>query len=293
VTAATRLYFIVARKSPVAVVFRRGPTRQVELLRWDLATDQLTAGQWLKGRIYERRCDLSPSGDKLIYFAARYETSLRTWTAVSRPPHLTALAFWPKGDAWGGGGLFDNEHRIRLNHRPNEMMQEEGFRLAPSMEIVPLGEHPGWGEDDPIHHVRLRRDGWRKVGPEPKVKATGWDSDPWIVFDPVSRYTRSVGPPLAGLKIEMTIRGLKERDGPWYVTSYRLLTGNKVLRDIGRADWADNAPNSDLLLAREGRLWRLQADSIEGWAQADFLEVADLREHRFEARVAPEQAVRW
>ena len=29
-----------------------------------------------------------------------------TWTAISRPPWFTALAVWPKGDSWGGGGLF-------------------------------------------------------------------------------------------------------------------------------------------------------------------------------------------
>ncbi len=40
----TRLHFIVARKAPVAVVFRRGPSRQVELLKWDLTTDELVAG---------------------------------------------------------------------------------------------------------------------------------------------------------------------------------------------------------------------------------------------------------
>jgi hypothetical protein len=51
---ATRLYFIVARKAPVAVVFRRGPSRQVELLKWNLESDQIEAGQWLKGRIFER-----------------------------------------------------------------------------------------------------------------------------------------------------------------------------------------------------------------------------------------------
>lgn len=71
-------------------------------------------GQWFKGRIYERRCDLSPSGEKLIYFAAKYRSPLYTWTAVSRPPFLTALLLWPKGDAWGGGGLFNNERTIGL-----------------------------------------------------------------------------------------------------------------------------------------------------------------------------------
>jgi hypothetical protein len=57
-----RIYAIVAREADVAVVFRRGPSRQVRLLRWNLRTDEIEAGQWFKGRIYERRCDLAPMG---------------------------------------------------------------------------------------------------------------------------------------------------------------------------------------------------------------------------------------
>ena len=61
-----------------------------------------------KGRIYERRCDLSPDGQLLGYFAADRLSGFGTWTAVSRPPFLTALALWPKGDAWGGGAFFQD-----------------------------------------------------------------------------------------------------------------------------------------------------------------------------------------
>jgi hypothetical protein len=85
-----------------------------------------------KGRIYERRCDLSPSGEKLIYFAAKYRSPLYTWTAVSRPPFLTALLFWPKGDAWGGGGLFNNERTIGLNHPKSHMNLAADFALPKS-----------------------------------------------------------------------------------------------------------------------------------------------------------------
>jgi hypothetical protein len=55
-----RLYCILARETPLAVVFRRGPSKQVLLVLWHTDTDQFHEGQWLKGRIYERRCDLSP-----------------------------------------------------------------------------------------------------------------------------------------------------------------------------------------------------------------------------------------
>ncbi|EGF90901.1 hypothetical protein ABI_23130 [Asticcacaulis biprosthecium C19] len=98
VTADTtaRLFAIIARQTRKAVVFRRGPSRTVLLLTWDLESDTLTAGQWFKGRIYERRCDLSPDGELLCYFAAKHHGRPGTWTAISRPPYLKALALWEK-----------------------------------------------------------------------------------------------------------------------------------------------------------------------------------------------------
>lgn len=289
----TRLYFIVAREAPFAVVFRRGPTRQVELLAWDLQTDRITAGQWLKGRIYERRCDLSPRGDLLLYFAAKYETRMRTWTAISRPPFLTALALWPKGDAWGGGGLFDTARRVRLNHRPDEMKREADFRLAPSMQIEPLGMASGWGEDDPIHDMRMLRDGWRHIGPEPEAIEGAHDASPWIEFPPPATYERSIGRGTQELTLRMSIEGLKEQDGPWYLTRYDLMERGSVVRSLGRADWADAAPNGDLLLAQDGRLLRLAPTDSRGWAEVEPRLVGDISDHVFERREAPEDKRLW
>ena len=48
--AAARLYVLLARESPAAVVFRRGPSKRVLLLSWDTETDELREGQWLNGR---------------------------------------------------------------------------------------------------------------------------------------------------------------------------------------------------------------------------------------------------
>src|SRR5439155_1621456 len=64
--------------------------------------------------------DLSPSGDLLIYFAATYRPPLKSWTAISRPPWFTAIALWPKGDGWNGGGYFVGPHEIHLDHFPGE-----------------------------------------------------------------------------------------------------------------------------------------------------------------------------
>jgi hypothetical protein len=141
VKSATRAYVILARKAPVGLIFRRGPSNRVLLIRWDLERDTFEFGQWLRGRIYERRCDLSPEGDLLLYFAANWHKPFQSWSAVSRPPYLTALALWPKGDGWGGGGQFSARDDIQLNHRSNEMaladgsLFRNGYMLASSVTV--------------------------------------------------------------------------------------------------------------------------------------------------------------
>jgi hypothetical protein len=83
----------------------------VRVVLWDRRADEFTPGQWFKGKIYPDRADISPDGRHLIYFAmgcvawATLKTG-GTWTAISRVPSLTALALWPQGDTWGGGGMF-------------------------------------------------------------------------------------------------------------------------------------------------------------------------------------------
>jgi len=96
--SSTRLYVIVARDAPLGVIFRRGPSKQVLLMKLNMEDDTFEIGQWLKARIYERRCDLSPDGEFLLYFAANWRKPYESWSAISRPPYLSALAMWPKGD---------------------------------------------------------------------------------------------------------------------------------------------------------------------------------------------------
>lgn len=174
--------------------------------------------------MYPRRCDWSPNGELLVYFCAKWSKrrieeaeqmldkpkagspiyelrillkrrpKLRTeytyaWTAVSRPPYLTALALWPKGDCWHGGGLFKSNRLLWLNHKPlvalpHKDHQPTGLRVESNPNAC--------GEDDPIYSMRLERDGWKKrqemkyeyVGhgfkthqPELREKSSRHDSD--------------------------------------------------------------------------------------------------------------------
>ena len=91
-----RIFILLATGAPVGVVIRRGPSTQVLLIKWDLERDTFEHGQWLKARVYERRCDLSPDGNLLLYFASDQRRAMSSWTAVSCPPYFTALALCPK-----------------------------------------------------------------------------------------------------------------------------------------------------------------------------------------------------
>jgi hypothetical protein len=96
-TFPPRIHVLLAREAPLGVVIRRGPSKRVATFLWDRRHDEFSLGQWLKGRIYERRSDLSSDGKYLIYFAMngkwRSETQ-GSWTAISRAPYLKALALF-------------------------------------------------------------------------------------------------------------------------------------------------------------------------------------------------------
>ncbi len=284
---ATRLYVILARTKRTAVVFRRGPSKQVLVLRWDLERDRLEPGQWLKARIYERRCDLSPSGDLLVVFAASWKGPYQSWTAVSRAPYLTALLLWAKGDAWGGGGLFEDERTILLNHAASSSVPPPTLGNVPrAMRVRPL--HAGRGEDHPIWHVRLVRDGWTLVK-RGRESENSWRAPVWITYDPPFVYRKPQ--PHGDAALEMHLLGVHEKDGDWHVTAHEVTRGGEVIAALGRSDWADWDATGDLLYAKAGRLYRLARKDLADRSRAR--EVADLREMRFEERKAPAWATRW
>ena len=106
---APRLHVLMRPESPTAVVLRQGPSKVFCTIGWDLRTDAFTIGQWCRHKIYVERCDLSPDGYWMVYFAldGRWDSeALGAWTAVSIAPYLRAVTLWPQGDTWGGGGAF-------------------------------------------------------------------------------------------------------------------------------------------------------------------------------------------
>ncbi len=104
-----RLHLFFASDNDTAVILRQGPSEVFRLILWNRSSDTFEDGQWLKQKVYVDRCDLSPDGKHFIYFTLNGDWSGESegaYTVLSRPPWFTALALFPEGSTWGGGGRF-------------------------------------------------------------------------------------------------------------------------------------------------------------------------------------------
>jgi hypothetical protein len=134
-------------ESPTAVVLRQGPSKVFCTIGWDLRTDEFAIGQWCRHKIYVERCDISPDGYWIVYFALNgkwQSETLGAWTAVSIAPYLRAVKLWPAGDTWGGGGAF---------HTPGDEPERSLNGWTDSRVVLrsALG-----------HSDKLERDGWQR-----------------------------------------------------------------------------------------------------------------------------------
>lgn len=286
--ASCRLSVLLAPAAPRGVILRRGPTRWVQLVTWDTATDTFRPGQWFHGRVYERRCDLSPDGSLFLYFASKFDRRTLAdreytyaWTAVSKPPYFTALALWPKGDCWHGGGLFASARHVWLNHRP-ERATPHPKHLPRGLVVVPNPE--ACGEDFPVYSRRMSRDGWvlKRDGVYAPAGGLGWRTEQAEVWERpgfvgghvLCRRTDA---------ISFTTPG-----GP-YIESFRLLLAGGGEASIPDASWADRDQAGRLVFARGGKLF---AGEVAGGQLAE-RELTDLSANQPERVVALPEAVKW
>lgn len=166
-----RLHVLLARDEPYGLVIRRGPSKHVCTIGWDRTTDDFQIGQWLKGRIYERRSDLSPNGQHFIYFAMNGKWDSETkgsWTAVSQTPYLKAVGLWGKGDCWHGGGLFVRNRRYWVNAFDNHFTVTDAKTFNRDDQHDRQYEYGG--ECPGVYYIRLQRDGWKYVSRDERDK---------------------------------------------------------------------------------------------------------------------------
>jgi hypothetical protein len=120
-------------------------------------------------------------------------------------------------------------------------------------------------------------EGWKD---DPKSRIYWEPNQPEIWIKPHDRWI-----------LEMSVVGVSEKNGPWYVIEHQVLDseGRSVV-SLGRADWADWSKSGELLFARDGCLFRLLRKDGE-FQQPE--ELVDLRQLRFQERSTPPEAKVW
>lgn len=296
--APCRLQVFLAQEAPLGVVLRRGPSDWFRLSLWHTDTDTFEHGQWFRGRVYDRRSDLSPDGRLFVSFAGKPgggrsmaapagETAADTWIAVSRPPWFTALALWFIGGTYCTGGYFlDNSTLFPgWSTAPDQGTLPRWLRLAEQ----PPHLDPGYNwTDRTVHHNRLLRLGWRSVRhvnastgvlvSEPEVWEHDHPSEEMTLI-----YTDAGYDP--------TVYG-----GP-HVVDYAVRVGSPhssqqgLLMPLPGATWAGWDQRGRLVLAHHGRLghWQPGAPAKGGRV----LEIADFNGQQPDPQPSPPKARQW
>lgn len=299
--APCRIDGLVATEANSAVILRRGPAQYTQLLVWDFDNDEILPGQWLRARIYTRRCDVSPDGKHLVIAAADHRIR-RTidgegweqrgnWTAVSRPPYFTAVALWQATGSYGGGGVWISNDCIALNPAP--FAWRELLPLPPQIKVQPFDNVAGRSFPG-----RLFRKGWTEVQAE--VDAMDYPVKGYTgVAEPTEKWLRAV----YGYKraitqtpqvVQKQIRNGFLRGEQWngvFRWSAHDEAGVEVrswVETVWSSHWVDSDGRGRLVFAEGGCLWAWQR-----FPDGEPTKIADLNDNVFERVEPPEWAKSW
>ena len=269
-----RLHVLMAREAPFGLILRRGPSKQVCTIGWNRTNDTFELGQWLKGRIYEHRCDLSPDGEYFLYLAAKHHAWFGAtlanpyiWTAVSRAPYLKAVALWGQDETFGGGGQFLGDRLYFGDKIQRESPDEQRHFGRPSLPYL-------WDSGpEEIYGFRLGREGWRRAESEASAKRPGCDTLLWEKI--CSSWTLQQFS-------HADLNAPLERGVYWQSYEAQDLVTGETLGDQSW-EWAD-FDGDRLVWAQSGKLFALK---IWDGGRGDILELADFNSWKFKNIVAP------
>ena len=185
-------------------------------------------------------------------FVASYRRKPGTWTAISRPPYFTALAVWPKGDTWGGGGLFVQRHALsslwhdtEVKYGIDQFKLLDDFTLPKRFRVQPFDGHSPVPDCD-IEQSRMVLSGWRFV------QRYVWRHGAIRVRRARDHGAAARSSEAAALRAAPLAH---RRSRSVRAEVHDLTAGTQ--RDLGRVDWVDADHNGDVLWSAGGRLFRL------------------------------------
>jgi hypothetical protein len=247
-----RIDGLIARDAPRAVLLRRGPTKWVQLILWHTDSDTFEAGQWFRGRIYESHSDLSPDGTLFLYLARKDKTPARQrssytwkWTAISHPPYFTALALWPVGEEWDGGGSFLDNRSIWLCH--------QSARAHPNHRKLPRGLKVQATFEPPRFVERALRNGWEQAQPG----RFSWAKDPTRILSlrSVTEQPAIWRKPSPDGRFYLIREWYRDPDFSWAKLTCLLDSETNQQLPLDQTTWEEWDQQGRLVFAREGKLW--------------------------------------
>jgi hypothetical protein len=239
-----RIHLLAAQKAPLVVVLRRKPTRVFHVLRWNTRTDAIEAGSWFTGRLYEKRCDVSPDGAWMIYFAAS-PGSASTWTGLAHPPWLRAIAWHAGTGTWLGGGFWRDASTLCVTAYPGWAAPD----LQAGAERLPFTvERHDWQRDagdlEVLTH-RFDRD-WVFDAAQSAPRTPVAQGANWSTRGVTWSWTRRPSLRHPTLRVRGPVEG---------ATGFDFSLDEEPALLAG-ADWADYDALGQLVFAREGVLYR-------------------------------------
>ena len=270
-----RLFVYLARDAPVGVVLRRGPSDWVRLGLWHTDTDAIEHGQWMRARVYERRCDLSADGSLFVAFvrgaAGPSQGNADSWVTLSRPPWFTALALWFVRGTYYTGGYFPDRHRLWLGW---DSPQPDQGQLPAWLEMTsdrpPYIDGTNDWTDRTVWMNRLKRDGWSRIeGAKPET---------WERPNPAGDATLAM--------VIHSDTDFKAYGGRYVIEFFLLGESGSSEQSLGQATWADWDQRGRLVLARDGRLLH--------WESPGSIHlIADFNDQTPDPQPAPAWATTW
>ena len=268
-----RLHVLMASKSENAVVIRRGPSNHTCVIGWNRNNDTFEVSQWIKGRIYERRSDISPAGTHWIYFAmnGKWNSAARgSWTAIARAPWLKAISMFPKGDCWNGGGLFLSDRSYWLNDGYGHEIMFERQEVERDKDYCPKNQYGG--ECQNVYYNRLQRDGWIIKNTSKKGK---WDTE--TIFE------KGIAKQWVLRKICHAQLGSPKGKG-CYWDEHELINGSKQSISMPAWEWAEWIDGA-VFYAEHGVLYKLKVQSANILGEPKLLH--EFNDYKFESIQAP------
>ena len=280
----TRTTVLFAAGSDRAVLLRRGPRKLFRLIGWDTGNDSFTPGQWMRGQV--ELSDLSPGGDKLLYWAAQYHVRSH---AQRREPGAFDPATLPRATPFKPRG----RRKVPRYLRP----------LAGAVAAMPRRIEQTWtAVSRPPYFTALAL--WPSIG-----TWTGggvFRSEREIVlWEPVEALAPAAGVALPNGIAVRSVNQLDDGAKDFVRSAYRPALAESeehgsiaealTLAGLSFVDWISLRRGRDMLFAGDGRIW-----CLERWASvapADYLGkarlLADFREMSFEPITPPDEAMQW